>query len=58
MDSGVELDISWLVVATRSDPTISSLPNVDENGEYFTEIEKAELSNSIDNITISNLNVK
>ncbi|OUW84340.1 MAG: hypothetical protein CBD74_04510 [Saprospirales bacterium TMED214] len=57
MDSGVELDISWLVVATRSDPTISSLPNVDENGDYFTEIEKTESSNSVDNITISNLNV-
>lgn len=58
LSPNVELDVSWLVVATRSDPTISSLPNVDENGDYFTEIEKAESNDSIDNITISNLKVK
>lgn len=59
MDNKIDLEVSWLVVATRKDPTVLKLSNVDENGEYFTEIVRETKERpKLDDIKIGNLTIK
>lgn len=55
-ESDLDLEVSWLVVATRKDPGIFNMPHVNESGEFTPEVLRDNLDaekESLPPITIS-----